>query len=93
MSLTFLCKDRQLVLTFLFPAIIPRKSVSADIRLFMLTAGVSIEDPTILSGTLRSTLDVFNEYQDSEIVHLLFLSSSPCIKSQRYSSKHCAGYI
>ncbi|KAJ7589555.1 multidrug resistance-associated ABC transporter [Mycena floridula] len=35
------------------------------------------QDPTILSGTLRSTLDVFHEYQDAEIfealrrVHLL----------------------
>ncbi|KAJ7598811.1 multidrug resistance-associated ABC transporter [Mycena floridula] len=35
------------------------------------------QDPTILSGTLRSTLDVFDEYQDAEIfealrrVHLL----------------------
>jgi hypothetical protein len=26
------------------------------------------EDPTILSGTLRSTLDVFDEYEDGEIV-------------------------
>lgn len=26
------------------------------------------QDPTILSGSLRSTLDVFDEYQDSEIV-------------------------
>ena len=26
------------------------------------------EDPTILSGTLRSTLDVFSEYEDAEIV-------------------------
>lgn len=26
------------------------------------------QDPTILSGTLRSTLDVFDEYQDAEIV-------------------------
>lgn len=26
------------------------------------------EDPTILSGTLRSTLDVFNEYEDADIV-------------------------
>ena len=31
------------------------------------------EDPTILSGTLRSTLDVFDEYEDAEIVCLLFL--------------------
>ena len=29
------------------------------------------EDPTILSGTLRSTLDVFNEYEDVEIVRTL----------------------
>jgi len=29
------------------------------------------QDPTILSGTLRSTLDVFNEYQDSEIFEAL----------------------
>lgn len=28
------------------------------------------EDPTILSGTVRSTLDVFDEYQDAEIVSL-----------------------
>lgn len=26
------------------------------------------EDPTILSGTVRSTLDVFGEYEDAEIV-------------------------
>jgi ABC-type multidrug transport system fused ATPase/permease subunit len=26
------------------------------------------QDPTILSGTLRSTLDVFDEYEDVEIV-------------------------
>ncbi|KAF9530192.1 hypothetical protein CPB83DRAFT_187932 [Crepidotus variabilis] len=37
----------------------------------------SIEDPSILSGTLRSTLDVFDEYEDAEIceasrrVHLI----------------------
>jgi ABC-type multidrug transport system fused ATPase/permease subunit len=29
------------------------------------------EDPTILSGTLRSTLDVFDEYQDAEIVSII----------------------
>jgi len=29
------------------------------------------EDPTILSGTLRSTLDVFDEYQDAEIVSIV----------------------
>ncbi|EIN08192.1 multidrug resistance-associated ABC transporter [Punctularia strigosozonata HHB-11173 SS5] len=29
------------------------------------------QDPTILSGTLRSTLDVFNEYQDAEIYEAL----------------------
>jgi len=29
------------------------------------------QDPTILSGTLRSTLDVFDEYQDAEIYEAL----------------------
>ncbi|KZT01063.1 multidrug resistance-associated ABC transporter [Laetiporus sulphureus 93-53] len=29
------------------------------------------QDPTILSGTLRSTLDVFNEYEDAEIYEAL----------------------
>ncbi|KAH9976210.1 ATP-binding cassette transporter [Lactifluus volemus] len=33
------------------------------------------QDPTILSGTLRSTLDVFEEYQDAEIV-----SGSQCFR-------------
>lgn len=28
----------------------------------------SSEDPTVLSGTLRSTLDVFGEYNDVDIV-------------------------
>lgn len=34
----------------------------------------SLEDPTVLSGTLRSTLDVFGEYDDADIVssHELF---------------------
>ncbi|KAJ3515541.1 hypothetical protein NLJ89_g1687 [Agrocybe chaxingu] len=41
------------------------------------------QDPTILSGTLRSTLDVFNEYQDVEIyealrrVHLIPSEDTP----------------
>jgi hypothetical protein len=34
---------------------------------------ISAEDPTILSGTLRSTLDVFDEYEDHEIVSLVLL--------------------
>ncbi|KAJ6618212.1 P-loop containing nucleoside triphosphate hydrolase protein [Mycena sp. CBHHK59/15] len=29
------------------------------------------QDPTLMSGTLRSTLDVFNEYQDAEIFEAL----------------------
>ncbi len=29
-----------------------------------------LEDPTILSGTVRSTLDVFEEYEDSELVRM-----------------------
>ncbi|KAH7910130.1 hypothetical protein BJ138DRAFT_1127138 [Hygrophoropsis aurantiaca] len=41
------------------------------------------QDPTILSGTLRSTLDVFDEYQDAEIfeslrrVHLIPAEDTP----------------
>lgn len=46
--------------------IIPRKS--ADILIVNISAEISAEDPTILSGTLRSTLDVFDEYEDAEIV-------------------------
>ena len=29
------------------------------------------EDPILLSGTLRSTLDIFGEYDDAEIVRVL----------------------
>ncbi|KAJ7147016.1 multidrug resistance-associated ABC transporter [Mycena epipterygia] len=41
------------------------------------------QDPTILSGTLRSTLDIFNEYQDADIfealrrVHLIPSEDTP----------------
>ena len=38
------------------------------------------EDPTILSGTLRSTLDVFEEYQDADIV-----GGRPYLKIVQYS--------
>jgi ABC-type multidrug transport system fused ATPase/permease subunit len=51
----------------------------AKIGLTDLRSRVTIipQDPTILSGTLRSTLDVFDEYDDADIyaalrrVHLL----------------------
>jgi hypothetical protein len=33
-----------------------------------------VEDLAVLSGTLRSTLDVFDEYEDVEIVLFFFLS-------------------
>lgn len=48
--------------------------VSDFVPRFLLT--VSTEDPTILSGSLRSTLDVFGEYQDVEIVSLRLLQHS-----------------
>jgi ABC-type multidrug transport system fused ATPase/permease subunit len=42
----------------------------------------SPEDPTILSGTLRSTLDVFEEYEDAEIVSSgQFYLMSTCLAS------------
>ncbi|PCH35119.1 multidrug resistance-associated ABC transporter [Wolfiporia cocos MD-104 SS10] len=46
------------------------------------------QDPTILSGTLRSTLDVFNEYEDAEIyealrrVHLIPSADEPAEDSE-----------
>jgi len=35
---------------------------------YSVTEFLLSEDPTILSGTLRSTLDIFDEYEDAEIV-------------------------
>lgn len=37
------------------------------------------EDPTILSGTLRSTLDVFDEYEDAQIVRTVFALDEPLL--------------
>lgn len=38
-----------------------------------------LEDPTILSGSLRTTLDVFDEFEDAEIVsHMNWLASNSC---------------
>lgn len=50
--------------------IIPRESPISELRLYIadFSSSCYVEDPTILSGTLRSTLDVFNEYEDAEIV-------------------------
>jgi hypothetical protein len=44
------------------------------------------EDPTLLSGTLRSTLDVVGEHQDAEIVSSFghkrtWLIDSPAVRS------------
>lgn len=51
--------------------IIPRKW---SLRIIVFCHQTSFaEDPTILSGTLRSTLDVFNEYEDAEIVRTRFI--------------------
>lgn len=55
------------------------KSDISQIGLTDLRSRVTIipQDPTILSGTIRSTLDVFDEYDDADIyaalkrVHLL----------------------
>lgn len=45
----------------------------ADIGLWDLRSRLTIipQDPTILSGTLRSTLDPLEEYEDSEIFEAL----------------------
>ncbi|KAJ7476731.1 multidrug resistance-associated ABC transporter [Mycena latifolia] len=58
---------------------------TAQIGLTDLRSRLTIipQDPTILSGTLRSTLDVFDEYQDAEIfaalrrVHLIPSEDTP----------------
>ena len=56
--------------------IIPRMFTSEiSIGVLSLIAKIT-EDPTILSGTLRTTIDVFNEYQDAEIVRFyLFMKA------------------
>jgi hypothetical protein len=48
--------------------IIPRMLVLFFFKCFRAHLIVFLEDPTILSGSLRSSLDVFEEYQDTEIV-------------------------
>ena len=48
------------------------------------------EDPTILSGTLRSTLDVFNEYDDVEIVRTLSHGDSRPFYTQILSVRSAA---
>ena len=49
-----------------------------------------LEDPTILSGNLRSTLDVFEEYQDAEIVSYMprFLVLPMIVLTVSISMKH-----
>jgi len=47
------------------------------------------EDPTVLSGTLRSTLDVFDEYEDVEIVRVPIFSRRYLVHFQ-ISLKPCA---
>lgn len=47
------------------------------------------EDPTILSGTLRSTLDVFDEYQDADIVSVSLLPAPSEVHLFIVSTKHC----
>jgi ABC-type multidrug transport system fused ATPase/permease subunit len=54
------------------------------------------EDPTILSGSLRSTLDVFNEYEDVEIVRTLShgdLTIDLTLNLVSLSSKRCVVFI
>lgn len=52
------------------------------------------QDPTVLSGTLRSTLDVFDEYEDIEIVRgffstlATFSSSNPLLQFEALRRVH-----
>lgn len=48
------------------------------------------EDPTILSGTLRSTIDVFSEYEDAEIVraHPFFHLAQYLMVIPQYEALH-----
>ena len=48
--------------------IIPRMLIHSVSDFSYWSSSGFIEDPTILSGSLRSTLDEFEEYQDAEIV-------------------------
>jgi len=47
--------------------IIPRARLPT-LKEWLTVLMCSSEDPTVLSGTLRSTLDVFGEYNDADIV-------------------------
>lgn len=70
--------------------IIPRKfwrSVGPIVSLNVLP-----EDPTILSGTLRSTLDVFSEYEDADIVSILFYPPRSWLTVLLSSLKRFAGF-
>ena len=70
--------------------IIPRTSAH-DLPIQTPFLTIISEDPTILSGTLRSTLDVFSEYEDADIVSgittrgiklvYMFNSMRPCDES------------
>ena len=54
--------------------IVPREScVSCELENIQPTHGILYaEDPVLLSGTLRSTLDIFGDYDDAEIVRISF---------------------
>jgi len=53
--------------------IVPRECrISYERENIQQTHGILYaEDPVLLSGTLRSTLDIFGDYDDAEIVHIL----------------------
>ena len=48
--------------------IIPRMLIHPDLEILCQDSPDCLEDPTIFSGSLRSALDVFEEYKDAEIV-------------------------
>lgn len=54
--------------------IIPRESalVLSMLHVVYILLVMGVEDPTIMSGTLRSALDAFQEYEDAEIASPIF---------------------
>jgi len=67
--------------------IVPRESC-INVELENTQKNLYAEDPVLLSGTLRSSLDIFGDYDDAEIVRILlyftgFRAPSSCYTEVR----------